>query len=64
MIFTIINVIIIFFVSLILAIYAAKSELSVPEEVKKIKIKKRKKLFGVILFLKEKIIHYSSSDVS
>ena len=64
MIITIISIITIFFISLFLAINSAKSELSVPEEVKKIKIKKRRKLFGVILFLKEKIIHYSSSDES
>lgn len=64
MMFTVLSIIIILIISLILAVNAAKSELSVPEEVKKIKIKKRKKLFGVILFLKEKIIHYSSSEVS
>ena len=64
MIFTVISIITIFLISLFLAVNAVKSELSVPEEVKKIKIKKRKKLFGVILFLKEKIIHYSSSELS
>lgn len=64
MIFTLISVIIILLISLLLAIGSARGELSVPEEVKKIKIRKRKKLSGVILFLKEKIIHYSSSDFS
>lgn len=48
--------------SFILAISSVKKELSVPEEIKKIRITKRKKLMGVILFLKDKIVHYSSDS--
>ena len=49
-------------VSLLLAIKDASAELSIPESVKKIKIKKKKKLSGVIIFLRKKIIHYSSDS--
>ncbi|OGG06081.1 hypothetical protein A3D05_04245 [Candidatus Gottesmanbacteria bacterium RIFCSPHIGHO2_02_FULL_40_24] len=58
----IIILILMFIVSFLLAIKEAKSELSIPEEIKKIKIRRKKPLSGVILFLKEKIIHYSSDS--
>ncbi|MCL4338174.1 hypothetical protein M1271_00615 [Patescibacteria group bacterium] len=55
-------IITIFIVSLILAVRSVDKEMAAPEEVKNLKINKRKKVkSGVILFLKEKIIHYSSS---
>lgn len=57
-----ISIIIIFIISLIMAIRSAEHELSVPKEVRSIKIKKPEGLSGVILFLKKKIIHYSSSS--
>jgi len=57
-----ISIIIIFIISLVMAIRSAEHELSVPKEVKNIKIKKSEGLSGVILFLKKKIIHYSSSS--
>lgn len=53
---------VIFLVSFILAVRSAQNELEIPAQVKKIKIKKKKGLSGVILFLQKKIIHYSSSD--
>ncbi len=56
------SIIVIFIISLILAIRAADKELSVPHEVRNIKIKKKQGVSGVILFLKEKIIHYSSKS--
>lgn len=52
----------IFIVSLALAIKSSRKELSVPHEIAHLKIKRKKKLSGVILFLKEKIIHYSSGE--
>jgi len=53
---------VIFIISLFWAIKDANRELGIPEEVKKIKIAKREQnsIRGVILFLKKKIIHYSS----
>lgn len=55
-------IITIFVVSLILAVRSVDKEMAAPDEVKNLKINKRKKVkSGVILFLKEKIIHYSSS---
>lgn len=57
------SITIILIVSFFLAIRSVNRELSVPEEVKNIKIVKKIKGFsGVILFLKEKIIHYSSTS--
>lgn len=53
---------IILIISFILALKAVREELSVPHEVKKIKIKKSKEWYGAILFLKKKIIHYSSKS--
>jgi len=55
-------VIFIFIVSFILAIRAADKELSVPREVKNIKVKRKHGISGAIIFLKEKIIHYSSKS--
>ncbi len=46
-------------ISFIQAVRSVEKELSVPLEVKKLKIK-RNKISGVILFLKKKIVHYSS----
>lgn len=51
---------VILIVSFLLALKDANRELSVPEHISKIKIRKKKKLSGVILFLRGKIIHYSS----
>jgi hypothetical protein len=53
---------IIFLISFLWAFISLNRELSVPDEVKDIKITKRKKIFGVILFLKKKIIHYTSES--
>ncbi len=59
----ILSIIILLIVSFFLAIRSVNRELSVPEEVKNIKIVRKIKGFsGVILFLKEKIVHYSSSS--
>lgn len=57
-------VFVLFIISLFLAIRASTHELSVPIEVKKIKISRKIGISGVILFLKEKIVHYSSSNSS
>lgn len=48
-------------ISFIWAVIEASRELSVPESVRKVRIRKKKKLSGVILFLKEKVIHYKNS---
>lgn len=56
-----ISILVITVLSVILAVRAAGHELSVPSEVAKLRIKKRKGIAGVIIFLKKKIIHYSSS---
>lgn len=53
---------IILVISLILAIRSVNHELSVPSEIKKIKIRKVNPTSGVILFLKRKIVHYSSKS--
>lgn len=61
----ILSIVTIFLVSLFLAIKASKKELAIPDEVKNIKISRNEgKLSGVIIFLKEKIIHYSSRSSS
>lgn len=52
----------IFLISLILAVRSFNEEMSVPESVKKIKIRKKKGLSGVIIFLKEKVVHYKSDE--
>lgn len=54
--------VIIFIVSLLLAIRDVNRELSVPKSVSKLRIKKKKALSGVILFLRKKIIHYSAGS--
>lgn len=54
------SVIVLFVLSLLLAYRAMKAELSVPLEVKDLKIKRKEHIQGVILFLRKKIIHYSS----
>lgn len=59
---TLLSIIVIFVISLIMAIRSAEKELSVPHEVKNIRIRKKQGLSGVILFLKEKVIHYSSKS--
>lgn len=48
--------------SIILAVKSAGHELSVPHEVSSLKIEKKKTPRGVILFLKKKIVHYSSKS--
>ncbi len=57
-----IGLIVIFFISLILAILSVKKEMSVPDEVKSIKIRNRNVLGGVILFFKRKVVHYSADS--
>ena len=57
-----VSISVIFIVSLVLAIKSASEEFKPPKEVTKIKIRKAKRLSGVILFLKKKIIHYSSNS--
>jgi hypothetical protein len=59
-----ISAIVIIIISFIMAVRSADHELSVPKEVSKIQIKKKNNMNGVILFLKEKIIHYSSDSSS
>lgn len=59
---TLISVIIILLFSLLLALRSVKSELSVPSEVRSLKISRKKGLSGVILFLKKKIVHYCSGS--
>lgn len=54
--------VIILLISFIWALQSVNNELSVPEEVRSLKIKRKKKISGVILFLKKKIIHYVSSS--
>ncbi|OIO12727.1 hypothetical protein COV53_04705 [Candidatus Gottesmanbacteria bacterium CG11_big_fil_rev_8_21_14_0_20_37_11] len=54
--------IIILIISFILALRSVNNELSTPPELKNLKIKKNKKITGVIIFLKEKIVHYSSES--
>lgn len=56
------SILVIAIVSIILAVKSAGHELSVPREVSSLKIEKKKSTFGVILFLKKKIIHYSSES--
>lgn len=58
MVNVLIAVLIILILSFILAIRSVGKEFTMPAEVKSIRIKKREKLKGVILFLQEKIIHH------
>lgn len=55
-------ILIFIFVSIILAVRDAKEELSIPNSIKNIKIKRKKGISGAIVFLKEKISHYSSDS--
>lgn len=48
--------------SFILAYRSMKAELSAPKEVSGLKIKRKEKISGVILFLKKKVVHYSSAS--
>lgn len=57
-----IGLIVIFFISLILAIFSMKKEMTVPFEVKNIKIRSGRSLGGVILFFKRKVVHYSADS--
>lgn len=57
-----VSIIVIFIISFILAVRSSASEFLPPHEVKKIRIRGKKRFFGVILFLKKKIIHYTSSQ--
>lgn len=57
-----VSLIVVLLISFILAIRSVNQELSVPKEVRAIKITRKKKISGVILFLKKKIIHYASSS--
>lgn len=57
-----VSAIILFLLSFFLALKSVGSEFSAPEEVRKLKVARKKKVSGVILFLKKKIIHYSSSS--
>ena len=57
-----IGLILIFLVSLILAIFSVKKEMTVPIEVKSIKIRKQNVFGGVILFFRRKVVHYSAGS--
>ncbi|OGF99165.1 hypothetical protein A2Y99_04980 [Candidatus Gottesmanbacteria bacterium RBG_13_37_7] len=57
-----VSIAVIFIFSFVLAIKASEKELLPPEEIRSIHITKKKKISGVILFLKQKIIHYSSDS--
>lgn len=57
-----IGLIVIFIVSLVLAIFSVKKEMTVPFEVKSIKIRKQNVFGGVILFFKRKVVHYSADS--
>lgn len=57
-----VSLLLILIISVIFAIHAAGEELSVPAEVKKLKIPRKTSVSGVILFLKKKIVHYTSSS--
>lgn len=55
------SIIVIFIISIVLAIRSSRDEFSVPDELTKLKIRRQKPVSGVILFLKKKIVHYTSS---
>lgn len=57
-----IGLVIIFWISLILAIFSSRKEMTAPDEVKNIKIRRRNRLGGVILFFKRKTVHYSADS--
>ncbi len=56
-----ISIILIVIISVLLAVRSAEHELSVPKEVIGLKISS-KSVSGVILFLKKKIVHYTSES--
>jgi hypothetical protein len=56
------SVIVIALISFLWAVMESRKELNVPPELKGVKIRKKKNISGVILFLKKKIIHYSSES--
>lgn len=58
------SILIILTISIILAVRSVEHELSIPKEVSDLKITKNAPLSGVILFLKKKIVHYTSSESS
>lgn len=58
----VVSVIVISVVSVVFAIASVEHELSVPKEIASLKIEKKKNISGVILFLKKKIVHYSSKS--
>lgn len=57
-----ISIFAILIISFLLALRSAEHELSTPKEVTNLRISKREGISGVILFLKEKIVHYSSNS--
>jgi len=54
--------VIILLISFLWALRDARTEMSVLKNLNKIKIKKKRKIAGVILFLRKKIIHYTSES--
>lgn len=56
-----ISIILIVIISVLLAVRSAEHELSIPKEVIGLKISP-KSVSGVILFLKKKIVHYTSES--
>lgn len=56
------SILIILIISIILAVRSVDHEMTIPKEVVNLKIRKDKKTSGVILFLRKKIVHYSSKD--
>ncbi len=55
------SILIILTISIILVVRSVEHELSVPKEVADLKTRNNAPLSGVILFLKKKIVHYTSS---
>lgn len=59
------SAVVILVISFLLALRSVKHELSVPSEVTEMKgFRPNAKKGGVILFFKEKIVHYSSEEAS
>lgn len=59
---TIISISVILIISFIMALRSVSHEMDVPKEIRNLRITKRKGIGGVILFLRDKIVHYSSSS--
>ncbi len=57
-----IGIVVIALLSVLLAVRSVENELSVPQEVTNLRIPRKKPVSGVILFLKEKFVHYSSKS--